>query len=85
MTPRISMFSQGFTYRNKQFILTLPQRLPLGKNRKKVVSAVDDKGLSPSHRAPRAVFFPSHSFLTKQRGLCEGESNSSVDEIIIMW
>ena len=82
MTPRISMFSQGFTYK---FILTLQQRLPPGKNRKKVVSARWTIKAFPLPIVPRALSFSLlHSFLTQQRGLCEGQSNLSVDEIIIM-
>lgn len=52
MTPSISMFSQGSTYSNKQFNITLPQRLPLGKNKNK-------KNLVEARLTIEAFPFPS--------------------------
>ena len=52
------MFSQGFTY--KQLFSLFHTGSRWAKIEKKSSQrAVNDKGLSPSHRAPLAVFFPS--------------------------
>ena len=70
------MFSQGFTY--KQLFSLIHTGSRWAKIEKKSSQrAVNDKGLSLPIVPLSLSFFLHHSFLTKQRGLCEGESNLS--------